>query len=531
MTHPQRGLRHGAPGADSARVSGDSASVRLAEALAALSLATDLGNGLALETSLREAIVAARLAERADLTIGERTEAFYVALLISIGCVAHAHENAALLGGDDIAFESLWHRLDPGRPGEFAKDVLAGMGAWAPPLQRPRIVVRFLRIAPKVAPYAGRAACEVSSSLASRVGLSDGVARGVADAQERFDGRGVPSGLRGAAIALPARVAHVAKVAVLGHRPGNPRAALQAVTQRRGGHLDPWLVDVAGGCVDELVAGLDEGDVLALALEAEPGVPARLPVDELESLALALADFADLKSPWTLGHSSRTADLAAAAVGDGAAATVAIAALLHDLGRVSVPNGIWDKPTALSSGEWERVRLHPHWTQRILARTPALASTAALAATDHERLDGIGYHRGLEAGSLGREARVLAAADAYAAMTSPRPYRPARTAGEAADELRGEASNGRLCTDAVEAVLDAAGHPPRRRPERPHGLTEREIEVLRLAARGLTNKQIAADLVVSPRTVQHHLAHVYEKTGRRTRAGAALFAMEHGLTR
>ena len=512
-------------------MSGTSTTVRLAEALAALSLATDVGNGLALETSLREAIVAARLADRADLAVGECAEAFYVALLSSIGCVAHAHENAALLGGDDIAFESLWHRLDPGRTGEFAKDVLTGMGAWAPPLQRPRIVVRFLRIAPKVAPYAGRAACEVSRSLARRVGLAEGVARGVTDAQERFDGRGVPGGLRGEAVALPARVAHVAKVAVLGHRPGDPHGALEAIRHRRGGHLDPRLVDVASGCVDDLLAGLDEGDALALALEAEPGAPARLSVDDLESLALALADFADLKSPWTLGHTSRTADLAAAAVGAEAAGTVAIAALLHDLGRVSVPNGIWDKPTALSSGEWERVRLHPHWTQRILARTPAFAATAALAATDHERLNGIGYHRGLEASSLGRDARVLAAADAYTAMTSARPHRPALTSGGAAAELRSEAREGRLCTDAVEAVLDAAGHPPRRRPERAHGLTEREIEVLRLAARGLTNKQIAAQLVVSPRTVQHHLAHVYEKTGRRTRAGAALFAMEHGLTR
>ncbi|MDN5854589.1 MAG: LuxR C-terminal-related transcriptional regulator, partial [Actinomycetia bacterium] len=140
-----------------------------------------------------------------------------------------------------------------------------------------------------------------------------------------------------------------------------------------------------------------------------------------------------------------------------------------------------------------------------------------------------GYHRGLDAPALDHSSRLLAAADAYTAMTSDRPHRAALHPAAASAELRADAHAGRLCPRAVEAVLAAAGHVPRRRADHPHGLTEREIEVLRLAARGLTNKQIAAQLVVSPRTVQHHLEHVYDKTGRRTRAGAALFAIEHGL--
>jgi HD-GYP domain-containing protein (c-di-GMP phosphodiesterase class II) len=175
------------------------------------------------------------------------------------------------------------------------------------------------------------------------------------------------------------------------------------------------------------------------------------------------------------------------------------------------------------------VRLHPYYTERILARTGAFAELAPLAGAHHERLDGSGYHRGLQAASLTRPMRVLAAADAYAAMTAERPHRPALPADAAARELRAEGAAGRLCGEAVEAVLEAAGHAPARHRAYPCELTGREVEVLRLLARGLTNKQIAGRLVVSPRTVQHHVAHIYPKIGRRTRAGAALFAMEHGL--
>jgi DNA-binding NarL/FixJ family response regulator len=175
------------------------------------------------------------------------------------------------------------------------------------------------------------------------------------------------------------------------------------------------------------------------------------------------------------------------------------------------------------------VRLHPHYIERILARTAAFSDLAPLAACCHERLDGSGYHRGLPDAPLTTQMRTLAAADAYRAMTAERAHRPARSRDDAATQLRADAAAGRLCRDAVEAVLEAAGHPPAPPPPRPADLTEREVEVLVLLARGLTNKQIAQRLVVSPRTVQHHVAHVYSKIDRRTRAGAAMFAMEHRL--
>lgn len=504
--------------------------IRLTEVLAALSLVTDVGRGVPMETTLRATVIAARFANVLGLDHARRQEAYFTALLRSLGCTSHAHENAALLGGDDLAFQRLFHRLDPGRPATFVRDVVTEMGAWNPPLERVRTVARFVRAAPTVGPYAARSGCEVSVSLATRLALPEGVVAALAYVYERWDGKGIPDGRAGEAIPVSARIAHLVEVAERAHAAGGIAPARDAVAQRSGGHLDPSLVAAFVPAAGDLCAELDEIDALTAALEAEPRPHSRLPAHDLARCALALADVVDLKSPWTLGHSSTVAALAAgAASGPGDRTRLRLAGLLHDVGRVSVPNGIWDKPGALTAAESERVRLHPHYTARIVSRIPAFAPLASLAAADHERLDGSGYHRGLPASTIDEPMRVLAAADVYAALTAPRAHRPALPDGEAARVLRREAAAGRLCAHACEAVLEAAGHDPARKTSLPHGLTEREVEVLRLAARGLTNKEIAAELVVSPRTVQHHLAHVYEKIDRRTRAGAALFAMERGL--
>jgi HD-GYP domain-containing protein (c-di-GMP phosphodiesterase class II) len=184
----------------------------------------------------------------------------------------------------------------------------------------------------------------------------------------------------------------------------------------------------------------------------------------------------------------------------------------------------------LTDGEWERLRLHTYFTERILARPRALASLGAVASLHHERLDGSGYHRGTPAPLLPPIARVLAAADVYRALTEPRPHRVALTPEAAAAELRQEVRKGRLDGDVVNAVLEAAGHRLGRSPrEQVAGLTGREVEVLRLVARSQTNKQIAQTLSLSERTVDHHIRHIYAKIGVSTRAAAAMFAMQHYL--
>lgn len=209
--------------------------------------------------------------------------------------------------------------------------------------------------------------------------------------------------------------------------------------------------------------------------------------------------------------------------------TLRRAALVHDLGRVAVSTRIWQKPGPLTPDEWERVRLHAYHTERVLSRSPFLALLAPVAVAHHERLDGTGYHRAASAASLSRSARLLAAADAYHAMIETRPYRAALSPSEAADVLGEQARAGLLDIDAVSAVLAAAGHRPERVP-RPAGLTDREVQVVVLIARGLQTKQIARALGISIKTADRHVQNSYAKIGVSSRAAAALFAMQHGLT-
>jgi HD-GYP domain-containing protein (c-di-GMP phosphodiesterase class II)/DNA-binding CsgD family transcriptional regulator len=285
----------------------------------------------------------------------------------------------------------------------------------------------------------------------------------------------------------------------------------------------------------ETLAELDARDAWPLVLDAEPA-PIRV-VDEvrLPAIAAAVADVVDLKSPYTLGHSSAVATLAAEALrrvgGEAEARTVSVAGLLHDIGRVAISDSTWERRGPLTTAQWEQVRLHPYHSERILGRSDALRPVAAIAGMHHERIDGTGYHRGSRARDIPREARVLAAADAFQAMTEERPHRSGRSLDEAASTLTDEAAAGRLDRDSVQAVLAAAGVTVARptRSPRPAGLSDREIEVLRLVARGLSNGEIAAALVVSPRTAEHHVQHIYTKVGVSSRAAVALFAMEHDL--
>ena len=202
---------------------------------------------------------------------------------------------------------------------------------------------------------------------------------------------------------------------------------------------------------------------------------------------------------------------------------------MHDFGRLGISNAILDRRRPLGVGEWERVRLQPYLSERMLGQSEALAPLAAIAVAHRERPDGSGYPRGLRGAAISPLARLLGAADAYQAMREPRPHRPALAAERAAAELRAEVKSGRVDADAVDALLGAAGQRVPRRREGPSGLTPREVEVLRLLARGLSNNEIAARLVISPKTVRNHVEHIYLKIDASSRAAAALFAVRHGL--
>jgi HD-GYP domain-containing protein (c-di-GMP phosphodiesterase class II) len=286
---------------------------------------------------------------------------------------------------------------------------------------------------------------------------------------------------------------------------------------------------------DELVGALIGESVWDDVLAAEPEPRPWVPRSRRAKVVNAFANFADLKSTLTLGHSTGVASIAFAAGGaagldEDQRGVLCEAALLHDLGRVGIPNGIWEKPSPLTAAERERVRLHPYHTERVLSNSPALEPLSRLASSDHERLDGSGYHRGIPAGLLSKEARILAASDSYQAMMEFRPYRSALSPEQARNELGREVEAGRLDRGAVDCVLEAAGQPhPRAQARWPAGLSYREVDVLRLLARGNQNRAIAKSLFISEDTVHNHIRHIYEKIGLSSRAGAALFAMENDL--
>lgn len=504
--------------------------VRLVELLAALSLVTDLARGHPSEEALRACVLATRLAERAGRSGQAIADIFYTVLLRHVGCTATSHEFATALGGDDVAIRRKGDMTDAANPKE-ALSLLLSFGAGADIVTRARTLVGAFVQAKHVGHAGIQASCEVAARMAQRFGLGERVQEALAQVFERWDGKGLPNGLAGDAIALPARYAGVAFAAVMFDAMHGHDTAVTAVRRWSGRILDPVIAAAFVREAPELLTTMHAEDPWLAVLQAEP-VPSRtVGLQQVDEIARGFADFADLKSTYLQGHSTGVGELAEAAakalgLSEQEVGLVRQAALMHDIGRAGVPTRIWEKPSPLTLGEWEAVRLHPYHTERILARSPALAGSAHVAGAHHERLDGSGYHRGAPASMLSMPARVLAAADSYQAMTEPRLHRPQLSPAAAAAAIDAAP----LDRAAVGAVLEAAGQATRRlRSPGPLGLTEREIEVLRLLARGSSMKQIGDALISSTSTVHTHVAHIYEKTGVATRAAIALFAMEHGL--
>ena len=502
--------------------------------LAALSVATDLGMGQEPEKAVRTCLVATQLARAMDLPGPDVRDVFYTALLKHLGCTAPSHEAAHLLG-DDLAGAPRTERTDVANRREvLALTAAVGKGTG---VHRIRYLVRTLAAGKQGGRTISRAVCEVGALMAERLHLGDGVRTGLFHSLERWDGNGEAHGLAGDDVALPARLTAVATQAVIFDRLGGPDAAVDMVRRRAGGWFDPAVAETFERVGPALLRRLAEADVWSEVLAAEPQPVRRIPGTQLDDIARVFADMVDLLTPFTLGHSAGVAELAGAAAGylrlpDDTVDLVRRAALLHDLGRVAVSSHVWERPGALTATQREQVRLHPYHTERILARSAILQPLARVAGMHHERQDGSGYHHGAAAAQVPAEARLLAVADAYQAMTQDRPYRAALAPPAAAREVEAAARSGRFDPECARAVIEAAGQQAAHiRSAWPGGLSEREVDVLRLVARGLSNRQVAAALFISPRTAEHHVQHIYAKIGASTRAAAALFAMEHGLLR
>jgi HD-GYP domain-containing protein (c-di-GMP phosphodiesterase class II) len=506
--------------------------MRTAELLAALSLGIDLGFGQPMEHVLRQCLIALRVCDLLGLGDEERLAVYYAALLVNVGCHTDAYEQAYWCG-DDIALKATKYEHEPFSIGDIAATVRL-LGSGSTPLHRVRVAFDFAISGRKEVDGMIAGHARLARSLAEELGLPDLVVAAVGASYERWDGKGWPGDVAGGAIPLASRITQLAEFVEVAYRSGGIDAA-RAVAQRRAGkQFDPNLVAVLVADAEKIFNGIDELGSWDAVIDGEPVLTVLLSPSECDAALEAIARFVDLKSPYRLGHSTAVAELAAAAgrhlgVPDGEARALYRAGLVMSYGNLGVSNAIWDKAGPLTAGEWERVRLAPHITERMLHQSKALAAVGRIAVQHRERLDGSGYPRGLTGPAITRAGRIVAAVDVYQAMREPRPYRNARTAEEAARELRAEVRAGRLDAAVVDAVLRAAGHRVGRRRDGPAGLTGREVEVLRLLARGMSAKQIAGELDITPKTAANHVEHIYTKIGATNRATASLFAMQHGL--
>jgi HD-GYP domain-containing protein (c-di-GMP phosphodiesterase class II) len=507
--------------------------IRAAELVGALSLATDLGTGQPLEHALRTAVLAVRLGELAGASTAELADTYYVALLHGSGCTSNSHD-ATQFFGEDIMHRAAFFLIDPADPEQVLAFYRTHVGPGRPTEVRERMIEAALS-SPDRARESFAAMCEVAQRFARWLELGPGVVAALEFVFARWDAKGPSGGVGGEALPLPARLLHVARDYSLFLSAAGADDARTVLEQRAGTAYDPHLAELAAHRFGDVCAELDDTRMWEHALESEPFPHVRRSGDGIEAGFAAFAALTGLKSPWFREHSTAVADLAEAAAWRLSlpAETVAFlrrAALAADLGRVGVSNAIWEKEGPLGFGEWERVRLHPHFTERAFAQSEALAPIGLLAGSHHERLDGSGYHRGLRGSALDKVGRILAAADCYTAMRSARPYRPPLEPAAAETELRLEVEEGRLDAEAVDAVLAAAGHRVPKRPrELPAGLTGRELEVLLALVLGHSNQAIADDLGISAKTVDHHVQHVYQKAGVRSRAAVTVWAFEHDL--
>lgn len=506
--------------------------VRAAEIISSLCLATDLGMGFPFEHGLVATLMATRLAELMGVDAETKRHSYYLCLMVYVGCTVDAYPGTQIFAGSQT------EHFIPYLFGSKVERALGAMRAMPPPdVSGVRRIYETTRRVPKALAenrVHQRSLCEVGAMISDRLGMPSEFTQMFHFFTDRWDGKGLLNRAAGSEIPLPLRIGMVARDVAYQRLVGGEDHALKTVVGRAGHAFDPDIVAVFSKEADDVFeAGNPGGSAWESTLAAEPEPHLFLEGDEIDRALAAIADFADLLTPSLTGHSSGVACLAERAAriagfDSDEVASVRRAAQIHDVGRIAISPAVWEKPESLTTDEIEQVRLHPYHTERAFARSPFLADLAELACCHHEYLDGSGYHRGLTARTMNQKARLVAAADTFHALTEPRAYRDAKEPPAATEIVVSEANSGLLDPVMVRAVVEASGEPS---PEvaYPAGLTEREVDVLGLLARGLQTKQVARYFDVSPKTIDTHIQAVYRKIGVSTRAAATLYAMEQGL--
>ncbi|HEU5001521.1 MAG TPA: HD domain-containing phosphohydrolase [Actinomycetota bacterium] len=504
--------------------------IRLSELLGVLSLSTDLSLGQPMEHVLRACLIAQRMAERLGLDDEQRTEVYWVTLLATV-CTAESFELVQIFG-DDIAFRAGVYHVGPSQLAMMLYS-LGRAGSGRSPGARVKAAAGIVLSAGHNVEASFQAHCAITSAVAGRVGLDGRVGEALLKTFARWDGKGLPRGCAGDEIPASVALMHLAESTEVHYRRDGIGGAVDHARAFAGTQYSPELVNAFADAAPEILTDLDEA-TWDRVVAAEPCPRPALSAEEFDQVLEVMADIADLKSPWFSGHSRGVAHLAsravrAAGLPDQDAVTVRRAGMLHDIGRTGISNAVWDKASPLTEGERERLRLHAYFGERMLRRPAALATLAHVASSDHERLDGSGYHRGARGADIPLLGRYLAVADVYHALLEDRPYRPGWSEKDAAAHLRSEAHAGRLEASAVDAVLEVSGHRTVGTPAAPAGLTPREVEVLVLVARGATTRQVARTLGITPKTAGNHIERIYTKIGASSRSTATLFAMQHGM--
>ena len=433
---------------------GGSRKIALSELIGALSGALDIAEGETPGHAARSCLIGMRLADELGLSAAARSDLFYALLLKDAGCSANAAHMAALFGADDQRAKRTSKLVDWARPVPafiWSLKTVAPDGSLSDRGER----LRAIRDEGQVTRSLMKARCHRGAEIARKLGFSEATADAIRSLDEHWDGRGQPLGLSGDEIPLAARILCLAQTVEVFHSARGVGTAYRVATRRSGQWFDPALVRALRAFRDDdcFWASSFRTDVSKLE---PPDRVLTADEDQLDTIAEGFADVIDAKSPWTHEHCSRVCAIATGmgtrlGFDEPAVRELGRAALLHDIGKLSVSNRILDKPGPLTEAEQARFKEHAHLTEQILGRVPGFNGITAIASAHHERLDGHGYPRGLAAEDLTMPMRVLAVADVYEALVSERPYRPAYTS-EVALALIGADVPARLDADAFGAL-------------------------------------------------------------------------------
>jgi HD-GYP domain-containing protein (c-di-GMP phosphodiesterase class II) len=409
-----------------------SSRLKLSQLIGALSYALDMTEGQPEGHCVRCCWIGMHIGREIGLTDAQLWELYYTLLLKDLGCSSNAARICELYLTDDLGFKRDFKKLGGSLP-QVVLFVLSHTGLKSGLAERFRAVLNIFQNGERIATELIETRCQRGAQIARQLRFSEGVAQGVQNLDEHWDGQGKPLGLSGEAIPVYARIALLAQVIDVFQVAGGRQAVLDEVRSRAGQWFDPQLVAAfeRAAQTPDFWPILASSDLPRAVFALEPGsfdVP--LDDDYLDDIAAAFGQVVDAKSPYTSGHSVRVAlyaDLIAEALGLSPERRrwLKRGALLHDVGKLGVSNAILDKPGKLDAAEWEAVKLHAAYTEAILSRIEAFAELARVAGAHHERLDGQGYPRGLHAGEIDLETRIITTADIFDAITAERPYRGA----------------------------------------------------------------------------------------------------------